>query len=193
MFYPANNAGIAVLIGVYDSYWVSMGETELGPLLAIITAIVIAAVSSWITVNLSLRRYHSERWWDRKVEAYSAVIEALHHSKAFSDGHLASEMHERELSEDEDKELRSHAREGNIEIEKAIDVGSFLLSGEALIRLQEYRKEEIKTSELESWVEYLLADQKVTGKCLKDIIEIAKKDLKPEPAFIGWLIPRRRT
>jgi len=44
--------------------------------LSIFTAIVIAAISSWITVQLSLRKFRAERWWERKAEAYSKIIEA---------------------------------------------------------------------------------------------------------------------
>ncbi len=156
------------------------------PLLTLAFSLVIAVVSSWVTVNLSLRRYHSERWWDRKAEAYSAVIEALHHSKAFSDEHLSAAQRGRDLSEDRDQELRDRARKANAEIAKAADVGAFLLSEEALTRLRKYQVEDAKASNTDSWLDYILADQTATASCLDDIIEIAKRDLRPESPLFRW-------
>ena len=154
--------------------------------LAILTGIFIATVSSWITVNLSLKRYHSERWWDRKANAYVAVIEALHHSKAFYDIHWDEMVEGRTVNEERGQELRIRAREGNDEIQKAIDVGAFILSDRALERLKEYERKERQASGANTWADYLDAGCAATSSCLKDMIEIAKEDLKLEPGMLWW-------
>ena len=69
-------------------------------LIGIPAAILIAAVSSWITVQLALRRFRRERWWERKTDAYTKVIEALHNSKEFSDRHLEAAQAGREIPDD---------------------------------------------------------------------------------------------
>jgi hypothetical protein len=150
----------------------------LDTVLAIFTGIVIAAVSSWITVQLSLKRFRSERWWERKVQAYEKIIGALHDSKAFADKHLEAEYSGRKISEEKDKELRSRSKVAHEEIEKAIDTGSFLLSDEALSRLKQYQKDMEKASDTRSWFEYVDEDLAATGNCLKDLIQIAKRDLR---------------
>ena len=157
------------------------------PILAIATAIVIAVISSWVTAYFSLRRYHSERWWDRKADAYMAVIEALYHSKAYSEENLNAEMRGRELAQERDKELRTRSRKANDEIHKAIDMGSFLLSEKAMKRLKRYKKEESRASEEHTWFEHLDADLAATASCLKDMVEIAGRDLRPKNKFFGWL------
>jgi hypothetical protein len=43
---------------------------------------VVAVLTAIITVQLSFRRFQAERWWDRKADAYSRIIEALHHAIA---------------------------------------------------------------------------------------------------------------
>ena len=146
--------------------------------LSIFTAIVIAAISSWITVQLSLRKFRAEQWWERKAEAYSKIIEALHNSKAFSDQHLEAEYEARKLPEERSKELRLRAKAAHDEILKNIDVGSFLLSDEALSRLKQYQKEVEQAGKYQMWWQYLEADWSATNECLKDLIEIAKRDLK---------------
>ncbi len=143
----------------------------------ILTGILIAASSSWITVRLSLRRFRTERWWEKKVEAYERVIDALHQSKAFSDAHLRAFETGRELPEERDKELRSQSKQAVMEIERAVDVGSFLLGHDALDRLKRFRKEVRSASNEVSWFEYLEADWEATNSCLEDLIIIAKKDI----------------
>jgi hypothetical protein len=32
-------------------------------------------------VWLSLRRFYREKWWERKIAAYTAIMESLHHMK----------------------------------------------------------------------------------------------------------------
>lgn len=142
----------------------------------ILTGIIIAIASAWITVQLSLRRFRTERWWERKVESYTNIIEALHNSKAFASYHL--KIAGREIPDERDEDLRSRTREANDEILKATDVGAFILSEKALTRLRKYKNEEEEASELGDWYGYLVADLEATEECLKDFIEIAKKDLK---------------
>jgi hypothetical protein len=154
--------------------------------LTFLTGILIAAVSSWITVNLALRRYHSERWWDRKVEAYTAVLNALHDSKAFSDRNLAAMERGNELPDEKTKELINRAQKATDQILRAIDLGSFLLSEEALARLRRFRTEESAASDADSWWQHLEDDHQATSSCLEDMIKIAKNDLQQKTSFLWW-------
>jgi hypothetical protein len=146
--------------------------------LNILTGILIAAISSWITVQLSLRRFRAEKWWERKADAYSKIIEALHNAKSFSDHFLDVEIEGRKLPEEREKELRSRAKAASDEILKTMDVGAFLLSDEALSRLRQYQKDADAASNEPAWFLYLEAEWAAADKCLKEIIDIAKKDLK---------------
>jgi hypothetical protein len=147
---------------------------------SIFTGILIAAISSWITVQLSLRRYHAERWWDRKVDAYKTVLEALHESKALSDHHLFVAECGAEINGDIDKKLRGTSQCASDNIQKAMDLGSFFLSDEALARLKRFRREESEAQKITSWHEHLEGDWNATDSCLKDMAVIAKNDLRPE-------------
>ena len=146
--------------------------------IVIFTGIVIAVVSSWITVQLSLRKFRSERWWERKAETYSRIIEALHNSKAFADTYLEAESEGRELEKKDKELLRQRSEAAHEEISKAMDIGAFLLSNKAQARLKQYQKEAEQAGQQQSWFEYLDADWAATDKCLNDMIEIAKHDLR---------------
>jgi hypothetical protein len=143
----------------------------------ILTGILIAGATSWITVQLSLRKFRSEKWWERKADAYTRILDALHKSKKFSDEHLEAEYRAKEVSEDRDKELRKLAKESREELLRAVDVGAFLLCGDAVEVLKDYEREVDKLSEYETWYEYIDADNTINHRTLLKLIPIARKDL----------------
>lgn len=144
----------------------------------VLTTISIAAVSSLITVQFSLRKFRSERWWERKAEAYSRIIEVLHNAKAFAASHIEAEEKGRELPEEQDEALRRRSKVAFDEILKVSDIGAFLLSDDAIERLRLFQKKTEEASSEETWFEYLEKEWSATDKCLKDLIQIAKRDLK---------------
>lgn len=147
-------------------------------LIAIPAAIFIAAVSSWITVQLSLGKFRHEKWWERKADAYANVIEALHYSKQFAEEHFEADIEGRKISSDKDAELRANAKKANAEISRVASIVAFLLHDKAINRLALLAREENEASNTADWWEYLDRDLRATSSCLDDIIKIAKADLK---------------
>ena len=56
--------------------------------ITILTGIFIAGITSLITVHLSINKFRTEKWWERKADAYTQLLDALHNAKKFSDEHL---------------------------------------------------------------------------------------------------------
>src|SRR6266536_1374619 len=67
----------------------TLEDRALNALAAILPGLVIAVVTAIITVRLALRRFYSERWWERKAQAYSDILEALYISQAYADAFVA--------------------------------------------------------------------------------------------------------
>ena len=151
-----------------------MGETALN----IFTAILIGAISSLITANLAFRKYRTERWWERKAETYTQLIESLHNLKAFFEANYEATMNMTEVPKEIDTDLDKKFKAAHQEISKLIDTGAFLLSEEACSRLKKYREESKAASESINWMEYLDSDGAATSECLEDMIRLAKIDLK---------------
>jgi hypothetical protein len=149
----------------------------------ILIGIVIAAVSSWITVQLSMKQFRLEWLWKIKADTYSSIIEALHHSKKFDIAHISSLEQNQNLSKEVEEKLRLLASEGQNVIEKTFDMGSFILSPDAIVCLEQYLKEIEDAEETNNFYNYLDNDLAAIKNCLRDIIPIAKKDLK-----INWLL-----
>jgi len=143
----------------------------------ILIAIVVAFLSSWITVQLSLSRFRTERWWEKKADTYTKIIEALHNSKALLEAELGSLEDGADMADDRHKELKKRAHVAYDEIIKARDVGEFLLSRKALNCLKQY-KDDSMTDPNATWDEYLNQEFSATKKCIDALIIIAKEDLK---------------
>jgi hypothetical protein len=143
-----------------------------------VSAALIAILSAWVTVQLSLRKFRTEKWWERKADAYTNLIEALHHSLKFSDRHLEKEQQGETLDDDADRKLRREAMSADADIRRYIDVGQLHMSNATIQRLHTYMQDERKAGDTTSWNEYLMNTYQVNQKCLADLIVLAKKDLR---------------
>ena len=144
----------------------------------IITGIVIAVVSAVITVKLSLKRFYSEKWWEKKSNSYASIIEAMHYMKKECVEHLSAAQESRVLSDDEEKKLEANSKKSADEISKAIDVGSFVICDEAVNLLSELDKNLHKAREETDWWAYLGVQQDALEETLPKLRQIARKDLK---------------
>ena len=144
----------------------------------IVVGVIIALCSAWVTVKLSLAKFRAEKWWERKIDAYTKVFEAFHYLKSFSDNHIHAEMRGHDLPEETDKEVRLKSRLAHQEIDKYTDIGAFIFSTEFYKRLKQFQRDSAKVSnDSVAWTDYLINDQEVTETCLNDLIELAKIDL----------------
>jgi hypothetical protein len=144
-------------------------------------AIVVAA----LTVQLSLRRFYREKWWERRLDAYTRVIEALHHMVRSLDLDWKHEVEKADYNEAYRKTLTEKAQAGWAEIRKAIDMGELLLSAEALAELDRIMKETDKFSpDANSYFEYIDGTLFEVRECLKKLVPLAKNDLRLNP---GWV------
>jgi len=146
--------------------------------ITIFTGVFIAVITSWLTVQFSLKQFRDQKWWEKKANTYERILEALHKSKKFSDEHLKAEYTNRDVKEERNNELRKQANESREEILRAIDVGAFYLSDEAVQILKKYDADTDDLASLDTWYEYLDADNTICHRTLEKLIVIAKQDLK---------------
>lgn len=87
------------------------------------------------------RRFAQERWWERKADAYTRIIEALSDLVAYYRQMLDQELNPRRgITDEEEQKRRKQSRKGQQEVNKAADIGAFLISAEAEAALQLFRK-----------------------------------------------------
>ena len=146
--------------------------------ISITTGLVVSIATALVTVRLALRRFRDERLWVRRVDAYQTVLVALHHASRHCAAELAPYLSQSEYQPTEAE--RRKIRAAYSEIYKAIDLGSFLLSDDAVACLENLEKSLQETGEMhkEDYLGYLIDSELDVNDCLKNLRDIAKKDIK---------------
>lgn len=141
--------------------------------------LLIAVVTSWLTVNFSLKRFHAERWWERKVEAYTQITQALHalmaYNKRIAD---AAECHETVEEEEYQRILKEYER-AKVILMEATDTGAFIICEEAALVLEELNKRKRPRigMDVPPWEPYE-EEYKAFRNALDKFKQSAKRDLK---------------
>jgi len=149
-------------------------------ILAILPGLLTAVAASIITVRLSLRRFYSERWWEKKAAAYTEIIDSLYSMKTYIEGLRDAEEFGRELPQAEREELRGRAAEGRGRINRAAAIGAFTISHEAADSLTRLGAELERQLPEGSFFEQLDEHAAILNVHLNEIRSIAMADLKVE-------------
>ena len=143
----------------------------------IITGLILSIVTALVTVRLALGRFRAERLWVRRVDAYQAVLEALHHASRDCRVERARYLSPSEHQPSEAERRKIH--EAYAAISKAIDLGSFLLSDEAATCLNKLEKGLREAREPgEDFLGHIEDSEDAINDCLGSLRDIAKKDIK---------------
>ncbi|MDD5449581.1 MAG: hypothetical protein PHO42_03175 [Candidatus Omnitrophica bacterium] len=140
--------------------------------------ILISVLTAIITVKLSLKKFRSEKWWERKADTYSKIIEVIHQLKNYAEQKLKVEYKDIELSPQKEQELARQYEEAHKELIKALDIGSFIISEKALKVLETYQNRPRLSWEENALFDIIEQDIKHLKECLCDFKKAAKKDLK---------------
>jgi len=145
---------------------------------AVIPGLIIAIVASIVTVRLSIRRFHEEKWWEKKEEAYSNLIELFHHFKDYTSKHIDDVIEPEKFTEEERKSWGKDWKEFNRKYAKARDLASFHLSDLAVSILDNYDKKRKEASKNEDVFQWMEDDYAAASECLEQLKMAAKNDLK---------------
>jgi len=146
--------------------------------LNIISGLLIAIVTAIVTVRLSLRQFYSQKWWGKRAEAYTSILESLHYMKRSFDEEFNADLMGRELSEARQKQLRKKFLSGYDELQKRLDISHFILSDEANKALKEFKADYQEAKDAPSWAEHLYHGLNATDTAIKKLSNVAKNDLK---------------
>jgi hypothetical protein len=145
---------------------------------SLFTGIVIAVVSARVTVHFALKKFFAEKWWERKTEAYTSIIEALHHVRNHADTNLEFSIRGRELPDEGDNMLTEKLQGAMAELRKRIDIGSFVISEDAVSSLSVLMQELERSTSTNDWVKHLEIKLAAADKCLNSVRRIAKTELR---------------
>ena len=156
-----------------------MPELLVEILKVIVPGLVVAVVTSLITVHLSLRRFHAEKWWEKKEAAYSSLIDVVHRLKDYARLHYDRELGEENPNEEEKKKIENQWKMTNAEYRRLRDLAAFHVSSQAVDILARYdeRKNLAKNDDIFEWIE---KDLEAGAECLEALIKEARRDLRAQ-------------
>ena len=100
--------------------------------------LAIAVVSARVTVGFALKRFYSEKGWERKDKAYTKIIEAVHYIRDHADHNYTFSMLNNDMPEEGEKELEKEMTTAIAELRKQLDIGTFVISDEAVSALSDF-------------------------------------------------------
>lgn len=145
---------------------------------ALVPGLILSVATAILTVRLSLHRFYAERWWDRKIEAYTSIFEALYRLKHYCNIKYEADVGERQISKERGDELEKQWADADMEIGKAIDIGSFVICDDAVSCLREFRGRPRLDSDDFLIFELAAQESKYLDECISRLKSIAKQDLK---------------
>jgi len=142
------------------------------------SSLLVAIITAFIAVKLSLKRFYTERWWEKKAETYSKIVEALHRYKKYDEEKLEIEMeYPRDDNEEREEYLSKQWKDSNAELEKAVDLGAFIVAAEVEAIIRDFLKRKKGDPRDEPLFEIIQRDLIHVEKCLFDVKAAVKKDL----------------
>jgi hypothetical protein len=147
-------------------------------ILAALPGLLVAIIGTLLSVNLALRRFYSEKWWERKADAYSRIVEELYQVVNSLDTYLTYFEQDKIISEEKKNELQQSSNEAYKEIYKAECIGAFIISDDVAQALSDMRNNEKNIPTDDSIYGILEARSKIVSKCLIRVKELAKKELR---------------
>lgn len=156
-------------------------------LLGFALSLVASVTSAIVTVRLSLGRFRSEQWWEKKAETYSRLIEEL----AIFQIHAEESQLELGLltqgimsSSEGPGELGKQARTARDSIKKTTAIGAYIISDAAADALSVFRKALDKAEGIAfegnptDWLEANEIELDAAKACIVVLRECAKSDLR---------------
>lgn len=152
--------------------WLSIGS------IVVSSAVAITAV--YLAARFAAKQAHLGRVWDRKAEAYSAILEALHDTEEWYSQNLDDEFEDREVDEAIKKARNADYSAARKLLRRSIAREVWLLPPDVQERIRDMNK--VLAARYESWFEDIDAGFAEVRKAAADVAGLARADLKSPAA-----------
>jgi hypothetical protein len=146
-------------------------------IVALIPALAVSVVTALLTVKLSLKQFRSGRWWERKAEAYTRIMEQLTLMEYCLDAWTDAELAFRSLGPEEQRKLSDEWRQAKRSVVAAAQAGSYLVSDGAAAALRELVPELSERSSGGDVFAEMDNQAAAVRDCVVRVRDAAKKDL----------------
>ena len=146
-------------------------------LLKIFPGIITAIFASYLAAKWSLKKFYSEKWWERKERAYAEIIDALYDLVQYCEIKKEDYGQGTGYSEKKETEFRERYDQAYWKIKKATDIGTFVVSPKAESILMELRNRPRLNWDENPPFDIYEEDYRSHRDALNKIVQVAKYDL----------------
>jgi len=141
-------------------------------------SVVAAIVASWVTVRLAFGKFKKEHLWQRKLDAYSKILDALHLCRIRAERLANDSLREIERSDEQAKTFDTEYLTATSELHRMIDTGILILPKEVATNLEGAMKPRFGDWKEMSSYEFWDTEDARMKAAISEVISIARPDLK---------------
>jgi len=142
---------------------------------SITTGLFTAIVTAVLTVRLSIKQFRSQRWWERQLQAYTDILDALTVLDNALALHLRAAVTGSEMPEERLKVLAEETLHSGNLLRRAAAAGDFLISDAAHKALEMVNTEDHTD---QGWYSFLEVERERVRHCIAVIRAEARRELR---------------
>ena len=154
-----------------------MSEFLQGIFIALIPGVIVSIITAYVTVQLSMKQFYSQRWWEKKAEAYSHIIEHLSYLQFYFGEWFNEGANIRELGDRDKERLLEGYRQARESIAKAAAIGAYIVSEDTVSALAKLLGEIEEEDPKGNWVGDMDRCYGLVKECIAKVKEYARVDL----------------
>lgn len=143
----------------------------------IASSLIPALLVTALGVRLAFSRYKKEKLWERKLDAYTKILDALHVSRLSSHQKFREAHTEVERSVEDEEARKKKQGDAWAEIQRAFDVSSLIISEEAASYLKEKLKPRYEAWEEDDPIDFWAEEEKIEREAIEHLKLLARRDL----------------
>lgn len=147
-------------------------------LIKFVIQVSITVGAAFLAAWLASKRFRSERWWERKAEAYANLLDALHMMKWPSSEHFEAEIERRKVNHEYSEQLWQEFNDARRKVWRIADSASFLVSSEVLEAVHDMERGLSDANSANTYFEHLDEQYGAVDKCIERVKDIGAKELK---------------
>jgi hypothetical protein len=144
----------------------------------VVSSASVAVLTAALTAKWAVRRFQSERWWERKAGAYSDIARSLFLMKRYCDEYIDSKESGSTRTDEYEQELTKDWQQGNRAIAEATALGTFLVSPDAAAVLEELRRENGRAAAEDDFYERASVESAALQRAIAALTSAARRDLR---------------
>jgi hypothetical protein len=146
-------------------------------LVKLLVQISVSVGAAFLAARLAAKRFKEDRLWEKKMEAYVELVDALHKMKFPLGEHFDAAIKHRDIDKEYSRELWSEFSLARRNVLRIAESSSLLLSPELIEVVEEMESEISKADNETCWELHLDYQWAAITECLKKVKKIAGREL----------------